>query len=265
MKTFSQVIETIEQELDQSEFIATGFSKLDAYLDGGFLKRELIVIGAPTGKGKSYVASHLFSQAGLQGCKAAYFSLEISNQMVVSRIIGSEAGIKPIRLTHGFLDPAEMVEKKRVLDLYLPYEKLLYFYDDLYTLEEIEAEIITHSYEYVIIDFVQNIVDRGLSEYERLTYISLSLQKLAKSAHCCIILLSQLSNQMSRDNALQIVEYRGSGGIGIACDLGFFIESAPTEFTDVSFSLKLRKNRRGLSGASFDFHFDQPGGKITQL
>jgi len=82
---------------------------------------------------------------------------------------------------------------------------------------------------------------------------------MAKEANVCILALSQLSNQMAREKKDDVVEYKGSGAIGMVCDLGFFIEknTMPNYAT-----LRLRKNRRGTSGSAFNFEIIQPGGRI---
>jgi hypothetical protein len=77
------------------------------------------------------------------------------------------------------------------------------------------------------------------------------------------MVLSQLSNVMSRDKKSTAVEYKGSGSIGTVCDLGFFIEEGTAG--DASLSLRLRKNRRGVSGAQFNFMVQQPGGQLIAL
>jgi replicative DNA helicase len=118
------------------------------------------------------------------------------------------------------------------------------------------------------IDFIQNVLAQGfLSEYERLSHVSLTLQKLAKTRNCCFLILSQLSNN-TVNSSQKNTEYKGSGSIGTACDLGFFITRKEVENIrdgENAFSLELRKNRRGIPGVEFDFIFKQPGGEIVSL
>jgi replicative DNA helicase len=69
----SVIISKIKESKKEMEFLPTGFTKLDADLDGGFMKKELIVLGAPTGRGKSYVAGHIFNHIARKGFKSGYF------------------------------------------------------------------------------------------------------------------------------------------------------------------------------------------------
>jgi replicative DNA helicase len=251
----SEIIKKIKESKKELEFLPTGFTKLDTQLDGGFMKKELVVLGAPTGKGKSYIAGHIMAHIAKRGFKSAYFSLEISNEMVVSRLLAEASRISPTRIMSGtfFQD-----EESRLDDAEIElesYDSFMEFKDDKYVLAEIEKEILEGEFDFVVIDFIQNVVAKG-DEYERLSFIALELQKLAKKANCTILALSQLSNMVAREKSTSVVEYRGSGSIATVCDLGFFIEPDPeAEFNHEAFILRLRKNRRGISGLEFKFYF----------
>ncbi|MHB9161529.1 MAG: DnaB-like helicase C-terminal domain-containing protein [Nitrosotalea sp.] len=242
----------------------TGFKKLDELLDGGFMRKELVVLGAPTGGGKSYIAGILYKNIAFSGFNSAYFSLEISNEMVASRLIGSHSNIKPTRIMSGFLTQDEFKRKLEAEARLTVYDENMFFYDDLYVLAEIEKEIRENNYDFIVIDFIQNIIARSNTEYERLSFISLSLQKIAKELDCCILLLSQLSNAVAKDKNVVIPEYKGSGSIATVCDLGFYIEKGESDGNKDSFNLMLKKNRRGRSGVFIKFWFCHPGGLIYE-
>jgi replicative DNA helicase len=141
-----------------------------------------------------------------------------------------------------------------------PQSELMEFNDDLYILEEIKNNIKENKYDFVIIDFIQNVVTKERDEYSAMSLISLELQRLAKQCNCCIVVLSQLSNMANRGG---YIEYKGSGGIAMVADLGFFILRPPIEDEDkTKFTLALRKNRRGISGLCYDLKFKTPGGLI---
>lgn len=259
MKKFSEIVKSIDESKKDFEILPTGLATIDKYLEGGFLKKELIVLGGATGKGKSLFAGTFFYNIAKEGYKSAYFSLEISNEMIASRLLGARANLSPTRIMIKTLEEKDEELKDRAKAELSTYEEFMYFYDDLYEYHLIEKEIKEHKYEFIVIDFLQNIMSKQTDEYERLSTIALSLQKLAKSENCCILALSQLSNQMAKDKRQDVVEYKGSGSIGTVCDLGFFIE--PGMFED-STVLRLRKNRRGVAGRAFDFTVKSPGGLI---
>lgn len=258
MTALTQIIEEIHAESKYLEFLPTGIPRLDEALDGGFMRKELIVLGAFTGVGKSMVAGQIFYNIATQGFKSAYISLEISNKMIVSRLIGALSGIKPARLVKGLLSPTEFEARKKAEYQLIAYEKLIDIYDNLYKMDEITKVIRQGEYDFVIIDFIQNIIAQG-SEYERLSGVSLHFQKLAKETNCCIMLISQLSNDAAKTG---VVEYKGSGSIATVADLGFFLKRKEGNEENMPIELLLRKNRRGFSGLSFELKFQLPGGKI---
>lgn len=268
MAKLSTILSEIKQEKDKTEFLSTGFENLDRTLDGGFLKKELVVLGGHTGFGKSYFAGQILEAVAKRGFKTAYFSLEISNRMVVSRLIGANAGIKPTRIAYGLLTKEEYDSKIKAETKLSAFEEYIDFYDDIYSLEEIVKLSKENAYEFIVVDFIQNLfVENIADEYTRLSKASLELQKFAKENNSCILVLSQLSNLVAREGSKgRIVEFKGSGNIATVADLGLFIERSEyePETTRQDVKLILKKNRRGISGIEFNFYFLHPGGMIIE-
>lgn len=260
MKKLSAIIKTIDETKKNLEILPTGLKAIDSFLEGGFLKKELVLLGGATGGGKSLFGGTIFHNIASKGFKSAYFSLEISNEMIVSRLLGAETNISPTKIMIKMLQEQEAKLKEDAEVKLSVYEDFMFFYDDLYQLAQIEKEIRENRFDFVVIDFIQNIMTKHSEEYERMSFVALQLQKLAKDTNCCILALSQLSNQLVRDKKNNdLVEYKGSGSIGTVCDLGFFIEKREV---DGNSALRLRKNRRGVSGTVFEFSIKQPGGLI---
>lgn len=262
VRKISEIDKSIEENKKHIEVLPTGLNAIDASLEGGFLKKELVVLGGKTGGGKSLLGATIFYNVASKGYKCAYFSLEISDEMLVSRLVGARANISPTRVMITQLSDEDLEKKNEAKAELAVYEEFMYFYDDVYELSAIEKEIKDNGYDFVVIDFIQNIMSKQPEEYERMSFVALSLQKLAKSSNTCILALSQLSNQLVRDRKKDIVEYKGSGSIGTVCDLGFFIEDIDVPN---GLGLRLRKNRRGISGDLFSFRIQIPGGKIISL
>jgi len=262
----TEIINNIEETKGKDICLPTGFYNLDRFLDGGFFKKELIVIGGGSGSGKSYIAGTIFKNISHQALHSAYFSLEISNSMVVSRLIAQDSKIKFSRILYGFLDPEELARKEKAKDRLRVWEEFMEFRDDVYEYTKLEAEIRKGGYDFVVVDFIQNIIGSAHDEYSNLSEISLKLQRLAKECNCCILALSQLSNSVNRSGG-EIAEFKGSGSIMNVCDLGFFIlrKSASQQLVNDEFILKIIKNRRGISGVEFNFKFIQEGGEIIEV
>lgn len=258
--TLDEIIEKINKGSKDLEFIKTGFASIDNDLDGGFLRKELVVIGAFTGIGKSYLAGQILYEVARQGFKCAYISLEISNETVVSRLLGALANIKSTRIRAGLLTKGEYERKIEAQARLRAHGEYMSFYDDIYDLETIVKTIRERNYEFVVIDFIQNIFFPAKDEYTRLSHVALQLQRVAKEQNCCILALSQLSNQAAKMGRSGILEYKGSGNIATVCDLGFIIERTEED----KFILALQKNRRGSSRIFWNMSFRHPGGWIYE-
>ena len=252
------------------EFIPTGFLKMDKELDGGFLRRELVVIGGSSGVGKSFLASQLILNVAGAGFKCLYLSLEISNQTIVSRMLGSLSAIKPARIVGGLITLEEHKRKLGAEAELLSREGLIDIYDDIYELDKIVEMVRKTKADFVVIDFIQNIISRGEREYERVSMVALELQRLAKSTDSCILVLSQLSNRVAREGGeAPALEYKGAGTIAQVCDLGFWLWREKVEdYTQLReqerLMLTLRKNRRGFSLRPFYLEMRLPGGEISE-
>lgn len=255
MKTIEQYFTNIVEQSKGLEIIPTGFNSLDQFLDGGFMKKELIVIGGGTGSGKSILGGQVALHAASKGHRVAYFSLEISGEMIVSRLAGGIANVKPTQIIHNDLGDKETVVDDAKIKVAM-YSDLFHIYDDIYELKQIWEIVDKENYDLVIIDFIQNVFYKG-TEYERMSFIALTLQKLAKKKNCSIIALSQLSNTALKE---KVVEYKGSGSIAMVADIGMFI----AKDQDGNKVLGIRKNRRGMSHFDMGFSFRIPSGQIYE-
>lgn len=267
-----QVLEKIANNRKQYEFISTGFPKLDGLLDGGFLKKELVVVGGSTGVGKSFLAIHFADKASSNGFKTGYFTLEISNELVISRMIAMRANIKASHILYGMYDKGD-VEYNKALGHVLGLRELFHTHDLIYEVNEMTEVIKQQQYDFVVIDFIQNIMANRPDSYERLSYVALHLQRLAKEANTGILILSQLSNQVaSAKNEDRPLEYKGSGSIATVADLGFFLHPVQTDETALLpkentfyYDLLLHKNRRGRSRVSTTLQVVYPGGGFSEV
>lgn len=257
------VIEILRVKKPDDFVLPTGFKELDNFLDGGFFRKEIVVIGADSGVGKSLISSQIYYNIATQGYKSAYFSLEISNETIVSRLIGQIANIKPAKITKGFLNQDE---QKRRYDAEIKlrvWEDQMDLYDDIYYLNEFKKIIKENKYEFVVIDFIQNALSDEKDKYSNLVKLSIELQKLAKECNCCILIDSQLSTDPNKKN----FEYKGAGEIKNVCDLGFYLfrNMGDDDLDKDKLVLKLAKNRRGFSGKRFGFQIVTDGALLVPI
>src|SRR5205814_172705 len=107
LKTTWDQIEQIHKDQSVISGVPSGFNDLDAKT-GGFQKSDLIIIAARPGVGKTSLTLNVAQHASIQyKIPVAIFSLEMSEQQLVTRLLCSEASVDSYRLRTGLLKDAE--------------------------------------------------------------------------------------------------------------------------------------------------------------
>ena len=178
--------------------VPSGFTKLDRLL-GGFQKSDLIVLAARPGVGKTSMALNFALNAAKRyGQRVAFFSLEMSAEQLVQRLLASETGINQQKLRLGEINEDEwqmLMEAAGVLS------DTLLFIDDTPAMSALELRTkarrlqTEHGLDLVIVDYLQ--LMRGDARVENrvqeISYITRSLKSLAREIEVPLIALSQLS------------------------------------------------------------------------
>jgi replicative DNA helicase len=178
--------------------VPSGFTKLDRLL-GGFQKSDLIVLAARPGVGKTSMALNFALNAAKRyGQRVAFFSLEMSAEQLVQRLLASETGINQQKLRLGEINEDEwqmLMEAAGVLS------DTLLFIDDTPAMSALELRTkarrlqAEHGLDLVIVDYLQ--LMRGDARVENrvqeISYITRSLKSLAREIEVPLIALSQLS------------------------------------------------------------------------
>jgi replicative DNA helicase len=84
-----EVIYRLDDELNSSRVISTGYSNLDNFMEGGFFPKALYCIAGTPGVGKSLILGNFAINAYLQGYKVLVYTLEMSNVRLFSRIFSN--------------------------------------------------------------------------------------------------------------------------------------------------------------------------------
>jgi replicative DNA helicase len=242
--------------------VRTGFHDLDQMLTG-LQPGSLTIIAARPGMGKTSLALDIGrSVAALQRKNVALFSLEMSKQEIMDRIIAGELGIDAWRLKKGELSAADFERMGRLFDGLK--EHPIYLDDDPDTTlanlrSKARRQQLEHGLDLLIIDYLQliEVTDRGVvgeNRTQQVSHISRSLKNLARELQCPIIALSQLSRSVEqRSPPIPILsDLRESGSIEQDADMVLMLyrEAAYNEdageigTTDVF----VRKNRSGPTG-----------------
>lgn len=208
--------------------LASGFYDLDS-LTQGFQKSDLIILAARPSMGKTALVLNIAENI-IKKYKVPvlFFSLEMSKEQLIYRLLSNETGISQTRLKIGNLYKEDWHELKKSIE---EYSRLPFFIDDEpnLTTQDIRAKIKQILFEQnniglIIIDYLQLLVNSKLKSENRvqeLSQITRALKNLAKEFQIPVIALSQLSrnveNRISKRPVLS--DLRESGSIEQDADL----------------------------------------------
>lgn len=211
--------------------VPTGFKLLDHML-GGLQKSDLVILAARPGVGKTSLAISLAQNAARKYSKrVAVFSLEMSNEQLVQRMLAAETGIDSQRLRLGDIRGEEEWHKLMVAAAALSEANI--FIDDTPALSAMELRTkarrlyAEHDLDLVVVDYLQLMRGDSRSEnrVQEISAISRGLKGLARELNVPVLALSQLSRAVeSRQDKRPILsDLRESGSIEQDADVVLFI------------------------------------------
>ncbi len=209
--------------------IPSGFGALDTILTG-LNKSDLILVAARPGMGKTSFALNIASNVAVRsGKKVAIFSLEMSKEQLVSRILSSEALIQSSALRTGNLSPEDWTKLAMTAQL---LSKAEIYIDDTpgVTVADIKAKLRRlPDLGLVIIDYLQLMTSGrrsgGENRVQEISEITRSLKIMAKELNVPVITLSQLSRgpDARADHRPMLSDLRDSGSIEQDADIVLFL------------------------------------------
>jgi replicative DNA helicase len=273
LKEAYERIEKIHQGENQLRGVPSGFIELDKMLSG-FQRSDLIIIGARPSFGKTAFALDIARYVGTRSDNAVgIFSLEMSKEQVIDRLISAEAKVDLWKLRTGRLrNPLEYETIQAALD---KLSKSIIFIDDTPSPNIVEMRRMARRLQaeqknlgLIIIDYLQLIRPRRDydSAVQQVTEVSRSLKAMARELEVPVIAISQLSREVDKRDVKipRLSDLRESGSIEQDADIVLFINplwkqnegrAVPAEeegMTDVI----IAKHRNGPTG-SIRVRFDK--------
>ncbi len=229
LDSFSKIEERAANQ-DALTGLTTGFSELDKKLSG-LQKSDLVLLAARPSMGKTALALNLATNAALKGqAKVAVFSLEMSKEQLVQRMIASVAHVDLQNVISGRLGADEWMDIINSMD---PLSKAEIFIDDTagISLMEMKAKCrrlkIERGLDLILIDYLQLMQMEGRVEnrQQEISAISRGLKALAKEMECPVVALSQLSRapELRSDHRPILSDLRESGAIEQDADVVLFL------------------------------------------
>lgn len=250
--------------------VPSGFTALDNLL-AGFQKSDLIILAARPSMGKTTFALDLARNAALlHNASVGIFSLEMSDQQLVDRMLAAEAGVDSWKLRTGRLSNDS--EYEALQEAMTKLNKApIHIIDDadmnIVKMRSATRRLMNeHGVDLLIVDYLQlmspTATKNSDSMVQQITEISRSLKILAKEMNIPVIALSQLSRAVEqRGGKPRLSDLRDSGSIEQDADVVMFIhredkmnKDKEAERPNIA-EILVEKHRNGAVGAA-ELYFD---------
>ncbi|WP_416196596.1 replicative DNA helicase [Selenomonas sp.] len=224
-------VETLYENQGGLTGISTGFRDLDRDTSG-LQKSDLILVAARPSMGKTAFTLNIATYAALHGHTVAFFSLEMSKEQLVQRMLCSEGGIDSQRLRTGQLEDADW---DRLINTADRVSKASIYIDDTAGINvmdlrskarRLKAE---HGLDLIVIDYLQLMQGRARSSsdnrQQEISEISRSLKALARELDVPVVALSQLSRSVESRTVKKpmLSDLRESGSLEQDADIVMFL------------------------------------------
>jgi replicative DNA helicase len=256
-------IEAIDQLYQRKEHVtglATGFHEFDIKT-AGLQRSDLIIAAGRPSMGKSAFVCGIAEHVSLVlGKPVAFFSLEMSKEQLVQRMLCSHARVDAQKVRTGYLSHSDWPKLTNAAG---KLSEAPLFIDDSPVMSVLELRAkarrlkAQHNIELVIIDYLQLLEGRGRSEnrQQEITEISRSLKALARELRVPVIAISQLSRAVESrtGNRPQLSDLRESGAIEQDADVVVFLFREeyyhPTDENRNRAEAIISKQRNGPTGS----------------
>jgi replicative DNA helicase len=256
-------LDYLHQHKGEISGVKTGFKDLDT-LTTGLQRSDLIVLAARPSIGKTSLALNIAEHAAVrEGKTVGIFSLEMSKEQLVLRLLSSVANIDSQRLRTGFLEEMDFTRLAPAMNNLA--EAPIYIDDtpNISTMElrtkarRLQAEA---GLDMLVVDYLQlmqsTIQSRDANRVQEVSEITRGLKSLARELQVPVVALSQLSRQaeMRESKEPRLSDLRESGSIEQDADLVIFLwreKERGTEEADADgevVKLRLAKHRNGPTG-----------------
>ncbi|MBQ6437888.1 replicative DNA helicase [bacterium] len=264
-KNFVHIKDTLEESFNRIEQIRrsgaafqglpTGLTNVDNILSG-MLPSNLIILAARPATGKTAFALNIASNLAIkQKKKVAFFSLEMSRDELVDRLLVNQADVDAFKLKTGRLDAnfdiPKLSEAMGVLaeaDIFIDDTPGLSIYD---MRTQARRLMMQQHIDFLVVDDLQLAHGRTKdNRVQEVAEISQGLKNIARELKIPVLALSQLSRQVENrggDKAPQLSDLRESGSIEQDADVVIFLYRKNDDQRDIV-SVKVAKHRNGPVG-----------------
>ena len=248
-------IDKIRQSGAAFQGLSTGFMALDNILSG-LHNSNLIILAARPATGKTALALNIAHFLAVkQKKKVAFFSLEMSKEELVDRMLVNQADVDAFKMKTGRLDAnfdiPKLSEAMGVLaeaDIFIDDTPGMSIYD---MRTEARRLMMQYKIDFLVVDYLQLAHGRTKdNRVQEVAEISQGLKNIARELKIPVLALSQLSRQIenrSGEKAPQLSDLRESGSIEQDADVVLFLYRKNEDIRDIV-DVKVAKHRNGPVG-----------------
>jgi replicative DNA helicase len=252
-------IDQLSQRGEDFFGVPTGFTDLDRLL-GGLQSSDFIIIAGRPGTGKTaFMLSAAKNAAQIHKKHVAIFSLEMSNEQLVQRLISQETGIDSHRLRTGKLNEDEWPIFTHSIEV---LSDTRIFLDDTPSLTPLQLRAkcrrlhLEYQLDLILVDYLQLMTSGARSEnrVQEVSYISRNMKVLARELDVPVLAAAQLSRAIEQraDKEPQLSDLRESGSLEQDADIVMFIHRPELYEKDTMkqhlAQIKIAKHRNGPVG-----------------
>jgi len=246
--------------------ISTGFTQLDNLL-AGLQKSDLILLAARPSMGKTALALDIARQTAIKhGTSVGLFSLEMSSQQLVDRMLAAQAGVNSWRLRTGKIKGEE--EFERLQEGMGALSEAPIYIDDKASSTVLQMRSVARRLKMekdlglIIVDYLQLISPTNSrandSMVQQITEISRALKAMARELDVPVLALSQLSRAVEqRRGRPRLSDLRDSGSLEQDADVVMFIHRED--------KMSDNNDRPGVAEILIEKHRNGPIGKVELL
>jgi len=246
----NDLIEDLRHPRDDKAPLMFGIRRLDEQV-GGWQPGELIVLAARPSMGKTALAMQIASYTASRGRGVLYFSLEMADHELISRLLCSRADVDSKLLRNGGAGLPEFGRLEVARDR-IANDPLMILDPPRATIEKIRAmakrEAAHHPLRLIVLDYIQitKVTSKRPNRSEEIGHISRELKSLAKELGVPILALAQLNRESTKFERPQLHHLAESSSLEQDADAVLFIYRESKSATDAE--LIVAKHRHATTG-----------------
>lgn len=261
-------LEELHKDKSQIRGVPTGFAAMDKLL-AGLQPSDLVVLASRPSMGKSTLAMNIAHHVAVSEKQAVLvFSLEMSKEQLVDRLLAAEAGVDAWKIRTGNLNDEDFERLGQAMG---QLSEAPIFIDDTPVINVLEMRTKARREKHrrplglIIVDYLQLMsgsVTSGDNRVQEISEISRGLKAIARELNVPVLALSQLSRSVEQRSPQipQLADLRESGSIEQDADVVMFIyredyynpETDRQHITDIY----VKKHRNGPTG-KFELYFNE--------